>query len=112
MQSRRLRHAADFAAVFRFRHQASSQHIQIYAKPNDLPYSRIGLVVSKKVERGAVRRNKVKRVLRETFRTYQQDKALGMDWVLRLRRPVTEISTTQFMAEIKLLMHQLQQCPD
>ena len=70
-------------------------------------------MVSKKVERSAVRRNKIKRLLRETFRTFQQDSdTTKMDWIMRLRRPITEIGTTQFIAEIELLMHQLQQCPD
>ncbi len=112
-RNRRLRNSEDFTAVFRFQHQASSLHLQIYAKPNHLSYSRIGLVVSKKFERRAVNRNKIKRLLRETFRTFQEKSdATGMDWVMRLKRPISKIDSAQFTAEIKLLMHELQQCHD
>lgn len=112
-RNRRLCNAEAFAAVFRFQHQASSLHLQIYAKPNELSYSRIGLIVSKKVERRAVKRNKIKRLLRETFRTFQkQSDAVDMDWVMRLKRPVSRREAAQVVAEIKLLMHELQQCHD
>ncbi|MBX3629083.1 MAG: ribonuclease P protein component [Nitrosomonas sp.] len=111
-RNRRLRNSENFTAVFRFQHQASSLHLQIYAKPNDLSYSRIGLVVSKRFERRAVKRNKIKRLLRETFRTFQKKDTAGMDWVMRLKRPIFKIDSTQFIAEIKLLMHELQQCHD
>lgn len=107
-------HNADaFAAVFRCQHQARSKHVQVYAKPNGLPYSRLGLIVPKKVERKAVKRNRTKRLLRETFRTFQHNAYnKKMDWVMRLRRPITKDISAQFIAEIRLLMHQLQQCHD
>jgi len=70
-------------------------------------------VVSKKVERGAVKRNRIKRLFRETFRTSQQNIGVaGMDWVMRLRRPISKTESVQFVAEIRLLMRQLQQCQD
>jgi len=73
----------------------------------------MGLVVSKKVERGAVKRNRIKRLFRETFRTSQQDFGVtGMDWIMRLRRPVAKTDSAQFVAEIRLLMNQLQRCHD
>lgn len=111
-RSRRLCNAEAFAAVFRFKRQASSLHLQIYAKPNELFYSRIGLIVSKKIERRAVKRNKIKRLLRETFRTFEKKDAMGMDWIMRLRRPISRGEGAQVVAEIKLLMHELQQCHD
>jgi ribonuclease P protein component len=108
-----LPNAEAFTAVFRFQHQASSLHLQIYAKPNELSYSRVGLIVSKRIERRAVKRNRIKRLLRETFRTFQKQSGVaGMDWVMRLKRPVSRIETAQFVAEIKLLMYELQQCHD
>ncbi|HBV21442.1 MAG TPA: ribonuclease P protein component [Nitrosomonas sp.] len=112
-RNRRLNDAAAFAAVFRFQHQARSNYVQICAKPNGLPYSRLGLIVSKKVERGSVKRNWIKRLFRETFRTFQVNNGTEqMDWVMRLRRPVSADIATEFTAEVRLLMHQLQKCHD
>ncbi len=95
----------------RFKCQASSDLIQMYVKPNNLAYPRLGLIVAKKVERRAVRRNRAKRIFREMFRMHQRDeKTIQLDWVIRLRRPVAKNNTLQLTTEAKLLMLQLQQC--
>ncbi len=109
-----MHQAKDFDAIFRFKHQARGNFVQIYARPNGLSFSRLGLIVPKKVECGAVKRNRIKRQLRETFRTSQRqrDDIVHMDWIMRIRRPIAPNISTQFTAEIKLLMHQLQQCHD
>ncbi|WP_245738835.1 ribonuclease P protein component [Nitrosomonas marina] len=113
-RNRRLRCANAFAAVFNYRHQARGNYIQVYAKPNGLSFSRLGLIVSKKVERSAVKRNRIKRVFRETFRTFQGcGNTVQMDWVMRLQLPITADISKQFNAEIRLLMHQLlKKCHD
>jgi ribonuclease P protein component len=63
----RLRQRADFDRVFAARKSVADGRLVVYAAPNDLPYPRIGLVVSKK-HGTAARRNRYKRLLREAFR--------------------------------------------
>ncbi|MCB1948497.1 MAG: ribonuclease P protein component [Burkholderiales bacterium] len=112
-RNRRLHHAKAFSAVFRYRHQVRGNYVQVYAKPNGLSFSRLGLIVSKKVERSAVKRNRIKRILRETFRTFQScDNAVQMDWVMRQQLPISAEISRQLIAEIRLLMQQLQKCHD
>ena len=105
-------HKADeFSAVIRFRWVATGDFLQIYAKPNKINYPRLGLIVAKKVARRAVERNRVKRLLREFFRVNQHNRVtLNMDWVIRLRRPITRGDTRHLTREAKTLMLQLQQC--
>ena len=58
-------------------------------------------------------RNRIKRILRETFRKNRHNEyehSKKMDWVIRLRRPVTRNKSVQLATETKLLMFQLQQC--
>ena len=55
------------------------------ARPNDLGVPRLGLIVAKKVLRRAVDRNRVKRVIRESFRKRRGLPAL--DIVVRLTEP-------------------------
>lgn len=43
------------------------------ARPNDLNEARLGLIVAKKNVRLAVKRNRIKRVVRESFRLNQQN---------------------------------------
>jgi ribonuclease P protein component len=56
----------------------------IYSKPNDLPQCRWGLSVSRRVGT-AVRRNRVKRLLRESIRILQHDLPRGYDLVIVVR---------------------------
>jgi ribonuclease P protein component len=80
-------------------------------KPNGLGYARLGLIVSKKFERHAVKRNRIKRILRETFRRNRfNDETNEIDWVIRLRRSVARNESIKLATEMQLLMHQLQQC--
>ncbi|QOJ25067.1 MAG: ribonuclease P protein component [Gammaproteobacteria bacterium] len=107
----RLRKAAEFAAVINLKCQASGDLIQIYMKPNEFEYARLGLIVAKRVERSAVKRNKIKRILREAFRKNRfYDQTIKMDWVMRLRRPVPRSELIRLAAETQSLMLQLQQC--
>jgi ribonuclease P protein component len=80
-------------------------------KPNSLGYARLGLIISKKIERRAVKRNWTKRILRETFRKNRfNDQIKRMDWVIRLKRPVNKNESAKLTSEMRLLMLQLQQC--
>ncbi|TXI26808.1 MAG: ribonuclease P protein component [Nitrosomonas oligotropha] len=110
-KSYRLHKATEFAAVINLRCQINGDLIQIYMKPNEFEYARLGLIVSKRMERSAVKRNKIKRILRETFRKNRfYDQTIKMDWVIRLRRPVPRNELKKLAAETQLLMLQLQQC--
>ncbi len=81
--------------------------------PNHLAYSRLGLIVAKKVERSAVKRNWVKRLLREVFRLNQQDeRTKNLDWVIRLRCATTRNDAILLTTEAKSLMLKLQKCHD
>jgi len=58
---------------------------------NDLDYPRLGLVVARKNVRLAVRRNRIKRVVRETFRQ-EQPRLGGIDIVFLARKEIDTLS--------------------
>ena len=68
-------------------------------------------MVASKVERLAVNRNRVKRVLREAFRARQRD-LTGLDIVVRLRSRVSDGhgNSLRMAGEAERLMVQLQRC--
>ena len=72
-KSRRLTRKAEFDAVFRLRHSRGDSNLVVYAAPNEYGYPRLGLVVSRKVSKSAVDRNRWKRLLREAFRLVQSE---------------------------------------
>ena len=99
----------EFSSVLRFRCSTTGEFFQVFAKPNNLVYPRLGLIVAGKIEHLAVNRNRVKRLLRELFRTRQQQLA-GLDLVVRLRRPLPDRDLSQVTVEAEMLMIQLQRC--
>jgi ribonuclease P protein component len=57
--------------------------------PNDLGYARLGMVVGKRQLKFASARNRVRRIIRETFRLYSPTLP-GLDVVVRVRVPLAE----------------------
>ncbi len=83
-RSRRLSGRRAFAAVFAARLREHVGPLTIFARANDLPHSRLGLSVPRRVG-GAVTRNGIKRRLREAFRLRQHELPGGYDWVVTVR---------------------------
>lgn len=65
----RLLRPADYSGVFNdVQVRVPHRHFLILASPNDLGRPRLGLIFSKRNLKHAVQRNRVKRLVRETFR--------------------------------------------
>ena len=59
--------------------------LTIFVRPNGLPFSRLGITTSKRVGK-AVRRNRARRLVRESFRSIAPRLATGLD-VVTVGRP-------------------------
>ena len=67
---RRILHSKEFDSVFKgSQYRVGSAEFLILAIENSLPTSRIGMVIGKKNSPHAVDRNRIKRRIRESFRT-------------------------------------------
>lgn len=65
----RLLRPADYSGVFNdVQLRIPHRHFLILASPNGLGWPRLGLIFSKRNLKHAVQRNRVKRIVRETFR--------------------------------------------
>jgi ribonuclease P protein component len=90
-KSQRLLKPAEFKRVFELRQSAHNTHFGIYAAKNTTGQPRLGLVVSKKVSKKAVVRNRIKRQIRENFRL--QISSLGAyDFVIVAKAPLSAIA--------------------
>jgi ribonuclease P protein component len=93
----RLSRSEDFARVYRAGRSVASKYLVLYyfersepVLPGGEARPRVGFSVSKRLG-NAVDRNRVKRVLRESFRAHDQSFKGNMDFVLIARAPLVEL---------------------
>jgi ribonuclease P protein component len=95
----RLANSHEFDAVFdQNKARISSSSLLLLAKPNTLGFNRLGMIVSKKSIPGSVKRSKVKRRIRETFRKIAPEHELGWDIVVLTRPKINaEVDLTGYL---------------
>ena len=67
----RLRNRAEFLEVYRLGEKVRGRYFFLYFLRNNLPYSRLGITVTRKLGK-TVKRNRIKRRLREIYRKNKQ----------------------------------------
>lgn len=94
-KQRRLLNSKQFSAVFEATElRSSSKELLILAKKNQLGHARLGFVIAKKHVKLAVDRNRIKRVIRESF-LLQQDQLDALDFVVLARSSVLSLSASE-----------------
>lgn len=78
----RLSGAEQFGAVFRKPRVSRDPYFRVLSKANTGAESRLGLAVSRRVCRKAAGRNRLKRIVRESFRTQVVGEAAARDYVV------------------------------
>jgi len=69
--TRRLHHKTEFDAVYKRGRRYHDQYFLVLAWPNAATAPRLGLSISAKSVGNSVNRNRVKRIVRESFRAHQ-----------------------------------------
>ena len=67
-RSARLLNPTDFKRVFSRNVVSSDRFFKVLGRPNSSACSRLGMAVSRQIDKRAVGRNRIKRVIRESFR--------------------------------------------
>lgn len=104
LRSVRLRTRMDFDRVFAARRSAGDACIRLYAQDNAVGYARVGLAVGRRYG-NAVRRNRIKRLLREAFR-HVRHTLPPADYII-LPLPGAEPSVAQLQNSIRRLADKL-----
>ena len=107
-KSHRLRTRQEFAAVYDAKVRQASGPLVVYARPNELPHPRLGLSTSRKVG-AAVRRNRIRRLLREGFRHLQHDLPAGYDIlvVVRPHEPLVLAEYQKLLSAVMVNLHSI-----
>ncbi|AUD58472.1 ribonuclease P protein component [Shewanella sp. NKUCC05_KAH] len=102
----RLLTPAQFKSVFSNPIKASSAEITLLAIPNTEQHPRMGLTVAKRYVKRANQRNRIKRVIRDSFRLNQHD-IPHLDIVVLVRNGVMEMENAEINKLIEKLWRKL-----
>jgi ribonuclease P protein component len=97
----RLRRHGDFRRLLKQGRRSGDRRLLVWALPNELEYTRLGLVVGRQ-HGSAVRRNRIKRVIREAFRLSRRNLPRGFDLACAPRRgaEITLRETIESLARV------------
>ncbi len=103
----RLLKPAEFKRVFdNTGWRGSTPHLLVLASSNQQQNARLGFVLAKKQIRHAVDRNRVKRLIRESFRHHQHELE-SRDYVILARSGVTKLDNRELREMIDALWFRL-----
>ena len=75
----RLSRERDIQRVLRQGSRARAACLLVAVVPNGLDYTRLGVSMGKRIDRSAVRRNRLRRIVREAFRLEYDELPQGLD---------------------------------
>jgi ribonuclease P protein component len=108
-KSLRLTEASDYRKVFDSAHRSADKEFLVLATENSLEKPRLGLAISKKHLRLAVQRNRVKRLVRESFRLHQSELA-GFDFVVLAQRKIKKKNNIELRSSIEKHWKKILEC--
>jgi ribonuclease P protein component len=95
----RLLKGRDFQAVFRGTEcRSSDRNLALLARRNGLGHARLGMAIAKRRIRTAVARNRIKRLVRESFR---QQSLSGLDIVVLARDSARQASNAELVKSLQ-----------
>ena len=104
----RLLTSSDFKAVFEnAQYKISCRHFLMLAIDNEGQRGRLGLVIAKKNVSKAIHRNRIKRLVRDSFRNTARNLS-GLDIVVLTRKNASELDSTVLLNKINVLWCDLQ----
>ena len=109
----RLRSQRDFRSVYGRGRRASGEWLTVVVwlrRPGEIPAPRVGLSVSKD-HGGAVRRNKLKRILREAFRMERAGMPANVDVVLIPKKRDDNMPLAEIRIELPRLIEKALRAP-
>ena len=97
--ARRLRRKWEFDQLYARGKRLGNSHFGMTLHPNDLGLARLGLAVASKPFGGSVPRNRIRRLIRESFRLRQHDLP-EVDLVVSARTGAKDASAAQLRASL------------
>jgi ribonuclease P protein component len=103
----RLTKDKEFEKVFKHGKSAYNNLFSAKSLPNDLAQNRYGIIVSKKVHKNAVERNKIKRRTREALKSFNELIKTKHDIVIVCRPNMVNVSGKEIKNIVYLIFKKL-----
>ncbi|HTC44216.1 MAG TPA: ribonuclease P protein component [Steroidobacteraceae bacterium] len=100
--ARRLRRKWEFDQLYARGQRLGNNHFGMTIQPNELGQARLGLAVASKPFGGSVPRNRIRRLIRESFRLRQHDLP-DVDFVVSARPRAKGASAQELRASLDVL---------
>lgn len=84
-----LRKKSDFSSIYNKGKSVGDRFVVLFYRQNHLPYNRTGFLASKKVG-NSVKRNRARRLMKESYRTIKNDLPQGYDFIIIARNTISE----------------------
>lgn len=102
-----IRKNYEFLRIYKKGKFFAGRYLVIYALKNYSGMNRLGITVNKKVGK-SVKRNRAKRLIRESYRFYEDFIPDGLDIIFVARSVENEYGLAEIRREMKFLMKKLQ----
>lgn len=83
-----LRRKSDFSTIYNKGKSVGDRYVVLFYRKNNLPYNRLAYLASKKVG-NAVKRNRARRLLKESVRLTNLELPTGYDFIIIARNTIT-----------------------
>jgi ribonuclease P protein component len=102
----RLRRPGEFAALRSSSGRAGGRCFHLRYRDNELGGARLGLAISKRVSKRAVERNRIKRLVRESFRRVRH-RLPAIDLMVMAREQAAGVPGSELLGELEALWQKL-----
>lgn len=106
----RLRKPVEFQRVYAGGERIKGRFMTAFFMPSETSFQRIGITASRKAVGNSVKRNRAKRLLRETFRLSRGELdslALKYDWVLNARVDLLDVRLEEPLKEFREIVEKV-----
>lgn len=105
----RLLSGSDYKKVFSSSKRFSDRHFLVLASNNGTREARLGLAISKKKLQSAVQRNRIKRLIRESFRLHKKELS-GKDLVVLAQKDLVSMKNHILLNSLNDIWKKIEKC--
>lgn len=95
-----LRGKKEFSSIYNKGKSVGDRFVVLFYKKNQLAYNRTAFLSSKKVG-NSVKRNRARRLMKESYRSFSNELPIGYDFIMIARNTINEASFFDVKKSIK-----------